>query len=278
MNWIVRRGSLWEIGHITKWDNDAVRVNRPKQSLWVDIKNVFSSELGGVLNGRPLNPVQERWRWTLWHPSSMARAHEWRSLVGYCSLYLPRCSADRLLLRIHGSLMTRPVKSEPTPFRQPIKTGLGSVFLSLWKARSRGMLLIKLSRDKDSSVWLIWGENNPAGEAILIPFNLASHSHPARLSPPDLRATGPRSPHHRRRGGWEPAANGEALINNSSAQPGANIAPFDEIVRVSLGLFAWLWRSAGRENNVHLYLSNTWNVWLFFMCVCVWNQNTLNKQ
>lgn len=41
----------------------------------------------------------------------------------------------------------------------------------------------------------------------------------------------------RGRGGWEPAANGEALINNLSAQPGANIAPIDEIVRVSPGLF-----------------------------------------
>lgn len=40
-----------------------------------------------------------------------------------------------------------------------------------------------------------------------------------------------------RRGGWEPAANGEALINNPSAQPGANIAPIDEIVRVSFRLF-----------------------------------------
>lgn len=33
--------------------------------------------------------------------------------------------------------------------------------------------------------------------------------------------------------------NGEALINNPSAQPGANIAPIDEIVRVSLGSL-WL--------------------------------------
>lgn len=39
----------------------------------------------------------------------------------------------------------------------------------------------------------------------------------------------------KRRGGWDPAANGETLINNPSAQPGANIAPIDEIVRVSLG-------------------------------------------
>lgn len=40
-----------------------------------------------------------------------------------------------------------------------------------------------------------------------------------------------------RRGGWEPVANAEALINNPSAQPGANIAPIDEIVRVSHRLF-----------------------------------------
>lgn len=40
-----------------------------------------------------------------------------------------------------------------------------------------------------------------------------------------------------RRGGWEPVANAEALINNPSAQPGANIAPIDEIVRVSSRLF-----------------------------------------
>ncbi|KAK5862734.1 hypothetical protein PBY51_018102 [Eleginops maclovinus] len=40
-----------------------------------------------------------------------------------------------------------------------------------------------------------------------------------------------------RRGGWEPAANGEPLINNPSAQPGANIAPIEEIVRVSFSLF-----------------------------------------
>lgn len=39
----------------------------------------------------------------------------------------------------------------------------------------------------------------------------------------------------KRRGGWDPATNGKALINNPSAQPGANIAPIDEIVRVSLG-------------------------------------------
>lgn len=57
----LKRGNLLEIGHIAKWDNDWALLNRPKQSLWVDIKNVFSSELRGVLNGRPLKPVQERW-------------------------------------------------------------------------------------------------------------------------------------------------------------------------------------------------------------------------
>lgn len=42
----------------------------------------------------------------------------------------------------------------------------------------------------------------------------------------------------------------EALINNLSAQPGANIAAIDEIVRVSLGLFDWLWRSAVRRERM----------------------------
>lgn len=37
--------------------------------------------------------------------------------------------------------------------------------------------------------------------------------------------------------GWEPVAKGRELINNPSAQPGANIAPIDEIVRVSFGGF-----------------------------------------
>lgn len=65
--------------------------------------------------GRPLKPVQERGEVVVnpWHPSSIVRQAEWRSLVGHCSLDLPRCFAGRLFLYIHGSLMAQPVQSEP---------------------------------------------------------------------------------------------------------------------------------------------------------------------